>query len=485
MKAERLSCALVAVCGVTSCVWAGPVFRGSVPDFYQHQRWGDATDGDAMQKASWQFESGKFGGWCYHVGMVNALGARYAKDKTGKYKDLLPAGFDGAGWLAKANDEIETFRTSYAAGTSIDKYMKDRIGAPDYTNRKGLVYIESVMGRVGASDAMVYKSSTGAVFRAPYNTDRQFDAAVKELDRGHEVNLIVRTRFGETYPGSLWWQGDQPGSFHTLTMTGYDKTDAANPRVWFADPDVNKGNNDADAIFDSAKRKPDAAFKAKRYAGTDPYPVPATPGADRQEYNWYRVNPTDGRTMLSTASGDNRFNNVRIHDLAMIQTAQAYNKAPPGPATLNSWAITSGDVTPVDQFWVFPNADLDLSITMPTFSVAGTPWDIDVADLLEADLDEADPWGNVREHGGFLVKMPSGSSPLTPSPGSFGDLDFFTTMAMTGLDLFFRDAGTDEWTFQVYGKTYDIRPDQVPGPGVLSLLGLALSAGGRRRARAG
>ncbi|MCW5775503.1 MAG: hypothetical protein KIS87_03530 [Phycisphaeraceae bacterium] len=463
---------LIAACGEAR----SQTFRGSFPDFYQHQRWGDATDGDAMQKATWQFPGGRFGGWCFQTSMMNAFYARYAKDKAGKYKGLMPAAIDGAAWLPTVNDEIEVFDAAYGA-KQIDEILKDRIGAPDHLKKNGLVNIDATHGAINGVPAIIYLSSQASTpMRAPYFTDSMVDAAVKEMGaRGHEVVMIVEPKGGVAYPKSLWWaQGTKVGNYHALAVVGYDLGDAANPRLWFADPDCNRGNNDADAIFDPKKRKPDAGFKAKRYLGTDPFPIPADP-KDRIQYNWYRFDPNDGRTMLSNAGADNRYDKIQIRELKMVQTAQAYNKAGPVPSLMNQWAITAGDDVAVDEFWVFPNAPLNLDAE-PTFGVNGVPWDFNpVDDLLE--LGEPDPWGNVRDFGGFRFRMPDGEAPLLPIDGEWGDLVFWTTSDMTGLDIFFKDFGTDEWTFQVYGKTYEILPDQsgpcaadCNGDGVLNTL---------------
>ncbi|HRQ72644.1 MAG TPA: GC-type dockerin domain-anchored protein [Phycisphaerales bacterium] len=453
------SIAAVVVLWVSGGQASSQTFRGAVPDFYQHQRWGDGTDGDPMQKATWQFEGGSFGGWCFHASMVDVLYARYAKDKAGKYKNLLPAAIDGAAWLSTANDEIEAFKTAYRT-KQIDQILKDRIGAPDHTKKEGLVNVDAALGSVGGAPAIVYVSaSAGKVFRAPYSTASLVNAVVEEHDkRGHEIVMIVEPTPGESYPKSLWWaQGTKSGNFHALAIVGHDTTDATKPKLWFADPDCNKGNNDADAIFDAKKRKPDAAFKAKRYVAMDAFPIPGDP-KDRKQYNWYEFDPTDGRTMASTDGADNRYNKIRIRRLVMIQTAQAYNKAGPAPSLMNQWAITAGDDVAVDEFWVFPNAPLNVAVN-PTFDVHGVPWDFNpIADLLHPG--EPDPWGNVRDFGGFRFRMPDGADPLLPIDGDWGDLDFWTTSEMTGLDVLFKDFGTNEWTFQVYGKTYEILPDQ-------------------------
>jgi hypothetical protein len=135
--------------------------------------------------------------------------------------------------------------------------------------------------------------------------------------------------------------------------------------------------------------------------------------------------------------------------------------------------LGSGSDASVNAFWIFPNAQIDLSAT-PYFTSKG--WDYAFLNPGSNDI-----FGNVRPYGGIEITDVSGA-PIGSS--DLAALSFSTLASPTGFDVYFQDASDPtDYDVQVYGGTETFMPLQtaVPEPSTLVLAGIACTLLAARR----
>lgn len=513
--------ALAWLAGLATCVGLvaaearGQTYEPNIPDFYQHQRWGANDD------PAWEFQGGSFGGWCYQTAVVD--GFYYWKTKDPTFNSILSNDItDPTKSLGAANAAIKGLATG---GQSIQAYLKAQGIGSDAGVGKGLSVTNFRWGPYGNG----YNAATGTYNAGPLAskiyylsaaapggvaslpaTTTFLDLYQKQINKGLQDTLILRTENPATVSANLWWQGvpdKNNGSFHAVAGAGYS---AATSSIIFADPDTNKGSAAANGGINTAATvggvRDDPAVDARKFKAGDPIPVPNPAPANGTNPNTltslYKTVSlgADGRTVQNVAAND-PYQNVSIVQInTLAKNGAALVMAGPGAGSMVAAHLpgdtgpVGGSATPgltvdlgsgsdasVSSFWIFPNAPIDTSAT-PYFDKSG--WDYAFLSPGGSDI-----FGNQRPDGGVEITDVSGSA---ISPSDLAALSFSTDGTPTGFDVFFQNASDPtDYDVQVYGGPETFMPFQtaVPEPSTLVLAGIAgtlLAAHrvARRRARA-
>jgi hypothetical protein len=487
--------------GLAAAEARGQTYEPNIPDFYQHQRWGANDD------PSWEFKNGRFGGWCLQTAVVD--GFFYWKAKDPAFQAILSDDItDRNKWIATANAAIKGLSPSTQ---SIERYLKGRgIGANAGVG-KGLSVTQFIwepfrLGYRGGQQRIDFRSSDpGLRFGRLPATTSFFDLYSKQINKGLEDTLVLRTENPGTVSNKLWWRGApliNNGSFHAVAGVG---SDAENRSILFADPDTNKGSAAADGGINPTLKvggiRRDPAVDARKFQAGDPVPVPAPPakGTDPSTLtNWYKTVSlaADGRTIQNVAAND-PYQNVSIVQILTLAKngAQLVMSGPgrdsrvaahlPGAAGATGGSATptltvdlgTGSDAAVKDFWIFPNAPMDFHAT-PYFTRSG--WDYAYLDPGCTDI-----FGNVREFGGVEITDVSG---LALGPSDLAALSFSTQGVPTGFDVYLQNANDpSDYDVQVYGGPETFLPLQqaVPEPPslVLFVAGLGAVLAGTQMAR--
>jgi hypothetical protein len=483
-------------------------FQFDVLDMYQHQNRGAAHDAD------WE----KDGGWCQPNAYMDAL---YGWKVSG-YDTMNAAITVNNTWLASGTATLKSMAADWFTATPagpLDRWLKSRPG--------GKVGLDG--GVQGLMEVRVLGNKGGKLTYSSWglnsdNTQRKlpgkaqdltvYQAATDSFSKNRSVVYIILNEFmsAQAKAEGLWWAEK---SYHTVTMAGVDVT---RNRLWFADPDSNKGNAGSDAGITGGFPGPamDPIIEAKRFQPSDPIPVaariPGQPSATPTGVAAYYREVTmdgDGYNFANNIAENERYRFPYIFDyrtIERVKSAKAALPPPIAPATEaavipaaitpypQTFHITAGMVENVDSFWLFPNSEFDpLSLSFTAF---GGMWSLtDVVDSTEQ------VFGNDFPYGGFQFTLNPGGQPLlaydkeftgAPPSLSYGTLTFNTATDVTAWDTYFRDASDptgQTWDVQSFGAFLPTSPPQlVPEPMTLanaftaSVLLLRLSARRRRDA---
>jgi hypothetical protein len=417
--------------------WADPNtgrgFRPNLPDFYQHQYLCDNS------RPNWEVrKTGGGGGWCAATALANCL----YSFKVNGYNGLLhnsPNINDPNKWLDDACKAIEDMEKMRAGCFELQKYLEDRghgeKGCPGPGG--GLKY---TWYRVdGATGKLKYKSSDG--------TDKEkagppFKFYKDELKDGQDV-LLFLTPGGNTATKPVrWWN-----NYHLVTGAGFDcgNTPGAKPKIYFSDPDSNKGNDKANAGWHFTWD--DAGVKTRKYDPNDPVPVPArgaTPSDDPVDWEKFyacvELADPNGRRFGSGA--DDRYLHVDISGILTICPIKGAPKLklPDLEGIKKLFRFFTGLYSSIDGILIYPTGASVQPFT-PVFpdtefvDSSGNTWG---KTYVSPGL--IDPDGNVRSGGGVFFHT-AGALP----PGFFADASVVTDTDYENYDIMMRLAGSGSW----------------------------------------
>ena len=440
-------------------------YKTDVPDFYQHQ----FLPGNPGGVAGWEVG----GGWCRPTALVDAL---YTFAVNG-YPNLLPDGINQLNnWQNASGTSIAGLRNVQGQGVNMFLAARGYGFAQGPGVGKGLVFNQYYINQT--SGAVTYVSASGARRNVPGTA---FDLISQALLRNQDVMV----RLGDTQPFGAarprfpnhWWAGPNiyGGNYHYVDAAGVDM---ANTRLYFADPDSNKGSGDANAGWNGTTK--DARVAAIRYAAGDPVPV-APRGANLTDppmnadsfYSNVAIDPAKGFQFTSA----DRYNGDTITMVETIAPVVAAKRAKPqvvsgraGPAadTVNTLDVQSELGDNVDKVLFYPLADPVAGGT-DTLTGGGTFTEHNV------DASTPDPFGDTHSFGGIEFDE-SGATGLEPGVMDTATLD--TNADFNAFDVFLHDSVNGQWSVEAINAPEDDFGDQqVPEPGLVSVLaatGLAL-----------
>lgn len=458
-------------------------FPLNIPDFYQHQKYGKTADG-GQNSDDWE----KVGGWCRPTSLLDGM---FYWNNTG----YAMTGYGGITanntWLDIQNTEINNMRLAVIKEKASDPnppglagYLKDHGHGVDKGAGPGKGLQTTAYQEGGGGVRYVDNMGGLKNYKIGGNNGTFFQAVTNEMQDGKQVQVLVDAKGAAAVDASLWWanktQGLSGGFYHNVAAAGFDLN---NDTLYFADPDSNKGNAKANAGIDWSIR-PDPAVNARKYIpwdGTkDVVPLAdrvgnnAPAGAEVSKYFFGAKMAADGQVFDKSVAANERYKDVRIRYLEVIQPVQIARSTPAGGAALgagsplvsNQFDVTAGLYADVDDFYIFPNAKL---VSMPSFDLCVSTCTITT--LPENGIDD---FGNFRPYGGFHIDL-GNNSPI--QLGQIGHLSFLTDSPFDGLDALFGDA-SDPLLYrpQVYGAPELFLPDQVPEPITLTIALIGLSA---------
>jgi hypothetical protein len=417
-------------------------YQTNIADYFQHQKWGTAGAADPGAEATWEFLGGSAGGWCYMTSIVNGL----FKFKRDGY-NVLPAGYDGANWVTTINSTIKSWATNMIVnGRRVDQLLPITLGFKS-VRRNGL-------GR------LIYDSWSGE--RAYPAGTTFFDAASRDF----KEDDIVLLRFDSNPPrtADTWW------NFHMVTLAGMEM--GANPRMYFADPDVNGGNNDALSVF-SLSVRPIPGVTAQRFAAAAAVPVPAAGAAGALPANWdryYNRGSVVNDKLIGDSVPDFRYDGMPITGLRVIEP-QCIFLDPPVPApglpgrTIERAVCSAGRYGSTDDFFIFPNAPVQAGSVTLDGPVFGTGRWLALSYPASVTNPFIDPWGNVWYDGAIRVMKLSGGSNITGSAAING-VSFTVLGSCTAFDVFYKSADPSDlgtWRVQAFGSNFQEPAVQTQG----------------------
>jgi hypothetical protein len=436
-------------------------YRENVADFYQHQylgtdpAWEMYTDPNGVMK---------IGGWCRETAIANSLYSFVAQGFTGLLPDKVMDKNDWQQAICDGIKEINAAMLNPAKG--IQGYLADKgYGADSLVGFKFTQYVVIGSGETG------YKSSDGSIKLA----GDFFDVYQRELLAGQDVMVVLGR--GTNTDADRWWS-----NYHYVTGVGFD---AKNKKIYFADPDSNKGNTRNDAGWDFTKTDPDV--NARKYDPNDmdpPVPGPrANPTDDPPDKDkYYGTFMLGAGNKVSNDAVNERYKGVSIDTIETISpviSEKFFERLQEAGKWLTDFLVAAVPNQTVESIHLFPTSQVEPSLFSDTLIIdSGGLWDPTY--LLPGSLD---PWGNSRPYGGVSFNLVSGDglhfgeSPLTATIGTVSP--FLGFDVMVGLD-----DGTTYLT-QAYGPIEDFLGPQlaVPEPLGMTLLlaGLAMAAARRRR----
>ncbi|MFO0961305.1 MAG: GC-type dockerin domain-anchored protein [Phycisphaerales bacterium] len=444
----------------------GKVWQSAIVDLYQHQRWGK-TEAGGENDSDWEakvkvtsgvvsFDPASPGGWC----RVAAFCTSFLYWNTQGYTGLQPSGNTNPTWLASANTAMKdfaifSFRPDKPAaerqpkawlksqGHGEEKGVSKRTDFP----KKGLIFTEYFRDGI----VLKYRSSDGTERKANPTVGppaKLVDFMAAEFRRGNSVSLYLTRISGGSYSTLLWWS-----QYHNVSLGGYDSSNGWT--LYFADPDSNKGNGDANAGWRS-KTRPDTAISDRKYipwdGSKDPVPVaipgagdpPADPTNLASVYFTAKMSPNT-RLIDENVAANARFKNVALDRIEVISPVPAAPKATPPAAKQTdlpgvfTFDVTAGPVGSIDDLWIIPTRGVDASF--PASFVVDDPaygggvWTVQV---IGDGVPYEDPMGNTRTHGLVRITLASGQ----PLGNVVGTLTFRMAQSwvpMTdGYDVLFR-----------------------------------------------
>jgi len=456
--------------GAAAPVWFDPAtmsgYKTDVADFYQHQ----FLAGNPGGVSGWE----GLGGWCRPTALVDAL---YTYAVNG-YPNLLPVGINQLNnWQNASGTAIAALRNVQGQGVNAFLASSGYGFAKGPGIGKGLVFNQFYVNQT--SGAVTYVSASGARQNVPGTA---FDLISRALLRNEDVMV----RLGDTQPfnppartrfPNHWWAGPNlyGGNFHYVDAAGVD---VANQRLYFADPDSNKGSGDANAGWNGTAK--DARVAAIRYGAADPVPV-APRGANITDpppnaENFYSNIAVDAAKGFQFMSAD-RYNGDKITMVETIAPVVAAKRARPqvaaarmvSPAadTVNTLDVQSELGDNVDKILFYPLAD-PISGGTDTLAGGGSFTEHNVA------ANAPDPLGDTHSFGGIEFDQ-SGSTGLGPGVMDTATLD--TNGDFNAFDVLLHDSVTGQWSVEALNAPEDGFGDQqVPEPGALALLALAALA---------
>ena len=256
----------------------------------------------------------------------------------------------------------------------------------------------------------------------------------------------------------------------------------ANTRLYFADPDSNKGSGDANAGWNGTTT--DARVAAIRYAAGDPVPV-APRAANLTDppmnadsfYSNVAVDPAKGFQFTSA----DRYDGTKITMVETIAPVVAAKRAKPqvvagraSPAadTVNTLDVQSELADNVDKIVFYPLADPVAGGT-DTLTGGGAFTEHNV------DANTPDPFGDTHTFGGIEFDE-SGATGLEPGVMDAATLD--TNADFNAFDVFLHDSVNGQWSVEAINAPEDDFGDQqVPEPGMIALPAIASLLLWRRR----
>ncbi len=431
------------------------LWQRHVPDFYQHQKWGNDAATPLLNDQDWQTVPVKVTlpdgsqnsfptpvGWARHTTTANAF---YHWRRMG-FGNMAPSGvLSNSTWLNAANSMVESVSKT---GSNIASELSGRghgLGEP-LGQRLAYTLYEVENGE------LVYRSATGT--KRPLRANGQAIpiglVAATEFAGGATVTAIVNKTGTGPFSSQLWW-----GNYHALTLAGIG---LAQPQIFVADPDSNKGNADTNAGWSA--QWPDESVNARKYlpwnGSADVIPVPALgagfPAADpvgfESTYMPLALGP-DLRTIDGAVESNGRYRNVQIGAIEVIRPLAAGTFLiflPTDGMLYHSFDIGNGvgQGGPIDELWLIPNAPLD-TITLicePTLEVLD-PW-LEIQGQVEVlSAGTIDPHGNTIPHDAIRVSF---DPPLHAE--AYATLFFCTARLYThsgdGYDVLYRSTTLSE-----------------------------------------
>jgi len=483
---------------VSTCVWfvsrassadpdwwdAGNMrgFRKNIPDFYQHQYWGDI--------ALWE----KDGGWCRPTALLNCLYSWKVQGYNGLLDDDITKKND---WLLQSCIEIAGLLPVHGE-QKVNDMLKDRGHGSDKGPGVGLVFNQYTVDQT--TGMVTYKSSEkDPITGRSVEKNRMvsaFDAYKNELKDGQDVMIrwsAEKRQVGGMdlmYDPALWWtfSGQDSmgrpeykggsyadGNYHYVTGVGVD---CKTMEIFFADPDSNKGSGAGDAGIDWTKR-PDPAVNGRKYKLPDDMnvPIPERPAdmtkdpIDFEKFYGSAKIGADGFTVT-----DGRYKDIRIGAIETIcpikAAVQSSATTPEGKVT-TTMSINPGIYNEIESIILYPNVPVDFS-DLGAFSMISSG-DVWLTSLLSPSL--PDPDGNSRLLGGVRFDLDISLSDGF-GPGDLGTAMLNTLSFFDGYDIMMLIAGTSDWLVQTVGADEILYGPQiyyVPEPGSwLLLIGAAL-----------
>ncbi len=538
---------VVAIGGFAGTAAGAVTWRPNVPDFFQHQRWGSdgtipggaAGAGDPTWEANYSPavpagpggvppampEDGGFGGWCWQTAVTNQL---YYFRQRG-YRTFGPA--IGAATdpttVADVHDQIKLFDTDYGATfdgnpKSTSKRINEILTARGTGPDKGLDGLLSQnLLQQGAS--IYYRNAKGQDTK--FGKGTLYDH-VQAIDKAGDLSNLRLTY--EASSSKLWWEGPNPGrgNFHVVTVAGIDT--AGDGTLWFADPDSNKGNANANAgwsadIIDWKAAPAGVPEKARRYNGGDAYRLAGAAPANNAERDlfYYPGTLATTKTAFSIPAGaSDRYDDVEIKYLETMETIKGVSKPAPAPGGPPPGAAKKFQVSPgagsssiINELWLYPSRSIEKLINLISSGFGGTApasawnWTLmpGVGDAPSSDpflpaidnIPGLDRYGNPRDEGGLYLTVNS-ANPfwIGRSLGLLGNelLEFeYETLGgvpLEGWDFLYNDFSDTSLLslgVQTFGGNsgYELPTLQIPVPEPNALLLLVLGGvafvGSRRR----
>jgi len=388
------------------------LWQKHIPDFYQHQKWGNGSDA-LLDDETWQTFLAKTEGpkgeilefplptgWSRHAATANM----FHHWRVMGFTNMAPAGTaSNSSWLNTANAAVKSLA---AQGSDIAAELLLRNQGQNAALGQRLSYLNYTI-----EDGQVrYRSASGAMrtVRAGGQPAPIGLVAAAEFAAGATVNTIVKKTGAGPFSTQLWW-----GNYHAMTLAGIDLGARA---LFVADPDSNKGNADDDAGWSGAW--PDPAVIARKYTpwngSADVVPVPALgpgfPASDPVNFG-LRYMPLqlagDLRTIDGSVVENGRFRNVRLDALEIIRVTAAGTApviVPTGGALNHSFEIGNGfgQGGDIAELWVIPIGVLESVTCIPTVEVLD-PWFEVEAEVTVIPAGTPDPHGNLLDHDAIRI----------------------------------------------------------------------------------
>ena len=468
---------------VTTCLYAGNTALGQIPvaQFYQHQAWLPATNGNAgvpqpgALGAAW--ETG--GGWCGPTAVTDALYPWYVATQTVSLGTVNLFNRAGAALqITNPGGGAVTIGTgTWVPGyESVVNAMQPIIGRPGQN-------INTFLNAVGSGPQQAGLLNPFTLTDTTYNINNATGQVTTQLANGKVItepgtpfaeysslvthgSTTVLSIADNGKPNTLWW-----GNYHALAGAGL--TGNAN-QLWVADPDSVPVNGGPLGGWTVATVKANLYTNAQAAGG-----VPIVGNAGYTNANLYGTITLDANGNITAASNTNYsvpavtmpatnppvtyLTNIDAITPTWLKFIQSVLTPPGGggPDVDDDTLEVDGPQQglSVDQLEIFPVGGLaddnDFSFTDPGWTESQVL---------------TDPFGDAMPGGGELLQLGTGSD-LTNGQDFDATLD--TSSNITGWDVFeqFTD-GT--WQVQSYGAPGDALPDQVGVPEPASLASLAL-----------
>lgn len=525
---------LSALLCLAESAWAVVTWQSNIPDLFQHQRWGsDATIPGGAAGAgdpTWEAydympampagpggmppatpESVDFGGWCFQVATTNEL---YQFNQRG-YRTFGPAVGppNTPNTILSLHDAVKTFNTAFEATfDATPKSTSRRIN--DILTARGAGPDQGLSGLLSQN---FVQQGTSIYYRNARGIDSKFGKGtlydhVQTTIRGGDLSNLRLTH--EATTDKLWWAGANPGSgnFHVVTVAGIDP--AGNGTLWFADPDSNKGNANANAgwsidIADWKAAPAGVPTKARRYNGGDAFkPAGAAPTNAERDMFYYEglLAPTKTSFAIPAAASD-RYDDVEIKFLETMETIKGTTKGagaggpPPGGAKKFSVSPGASSNSIINEIWLYPSRSIEKIINLISTGFGGTApasaWNWTLMPGLTDSPSSApflpsadnvpgfDRYGNARDDGGLYLTVNPSDPFWTGRPlGLLGsellefEYDTLGGVELEGWDFLyndFNDTSLVSLGVQTFGANsgFALPHIQVPEPAELALLLLA------------